>query len=150
MKLTLDKSDITLILKAIDARINEAPNKAVEVANTYLKEKIEKQIANIYAFKLETVTWFDKTNGNPYFACHAVTYGQGKAYHIHIPMQYGRDGCALQEVLKVLKEKNLISFEGWSEYDCKKNGIDVSHSVHAISYYEIKRFDKEGFEEVAE
>lgn len=59
---------------------------------------------------IQAKEWFDKVNGNSYFAgLVTVNYGMEDAKEFIMPFQYGYGRQYEQEAFKVLREANLIN-----------------------------------------
>lgn len=87
--------------------------------------------------------WFDKKNGNSYFAgTITINYGMKTEETFLMPFQYGYGSSYEQEAKKVLTEFNKISsngFQGLYTY-CKDNNIILRSSIKRKS---LKRELKE-------
>ena len=80
---------------------------------------------------INSKTWFDKVNGNSYFASVVtIDYGMNTEQIIKLPFQYGYGSQDEQEAKAVLTEINKISANyGQSLYSyCKDNNIIYRHS----------------------
>lgn len=79
---------------------------------------------------INSKTWFDKINGNSYFASKLIIdYGTEKEKTIKLPFQYGYGSQDESEAKAVLTEKNLISTDygqSLKKY-CEDNGIIFRH-----------------------
>lgn len=73
--------------------------------------------------------WFDKVNGNSYFAGNiVVNYGTSEAYHINMPFQYGYGDQYRHAAFKALQAEGLIPETKevhWRYYD--EHGIIYRH-----------------------
>ena len=63
----------------------------------------------IKTIDVNALEWFDRVNGNSYFAgTVTVNYGTKTERSFNIPFQYGYGEQYLQEALSLLKEKRII------------------------------------------
>ena len=80
---------------------------------------------------INSKTWFDKVNGNSYFASViTINYGMTNEQTFKLPFQYGYGSQDEQEAKAVLTEFNKISTEYGqclSAY-CRDNNIIYRHS----------------------
>jgi hypothetical protein len=77
---------------------------------------------------IQAKEWFDKVNGNSYFAgLVTVNYGMEDAKEFIMPFQYGSGSQYEQEAFKVLKEANLINITYTSEL--RELGVIVRSSI---------------------
>lgn len=84
--------------------------------------------------------WFDKVNGNSYFAgLVTVNYGMADAREFIMPFQYGYGSRYEQEAFKVLKEANLINTTYTSELR-ELNIIVRSNIVRGCKKRELKEY----------
>jgi hypothetical protein len=84
--------------------------------------------AKISTIDINALEWFDKVNGNSYFAgTITVNYGTPEAQTFKMPYQYGYGDQYIHEALQVLFENNLIE-DQTSMYDIINLGIIVRKS----------------------
>lgn len=80
----------------------------------------------IKTIDINSLTWFDKVNGNSYFAAIVVlNYGTPEAKEIKLPFQYGYGSQYEQEAKQALIDGGYITNNGTSGLYtyCKDNGI---------------------------
>lgn len=76
--------------------------------------------------------WFDKVNGNSYFAgTVSVNYGMDDMYEINMPFEYGYGDYYVQAAREALKEHraiptNINSLTEW----CRDNNIVLRTNKH--------------------
>jgi len=117
--------------------------KVFEYWNRKLKQVSKKRLAELYKANqinpkniVQTVDvvayeWFDKVNGNSYFAATVtVNYGLKSEKVIKVPYQYGYSDAYRYEAIKQLIEQGLIIVadkEQPSHYIYSKLGITTTH-----------------------
>ena len=88
--------------------------------------------------------WFDKVNGNSYFAGEIVLdYGTKEEKTLTMPFQYGYGDFYLQEASAVLEKENLIqnnSYTSLTRY-CRENEIILRNSkIENCKQRELKAY----------
>lgn len=115
--------------------------KLKQVSKKHLKELFEANQINplnvIQTIDITALEWFDKTNGNSYFAANiTLNYGLKTEKSIKIPFQYGYGDQFKYEAFKELEKQKLLhgvrmydngSNEGLHNF-CQRNKITVSTS----------------------
>ncbi len=91
----------------------------------------------IKTIDIEAKTWFDKVNGNSYFACLITTnYGTDSEQVFKIPFSYGYGNRFEYEAIKLLKENNILpeNLGGYLREYCENNGIilRMSHDKNCL------------------
>ena len=77
---------------------------------------------------IQAKEWFDKINGNSYFACLVtINFGMSDEKIIKVPFQYGYGSQYEQEALSILKNENLIPTRHTSEF--KAMGIILRSNI---------------------
>lgn len=77
---------------------------------------------------IQAKEWFDKVNGNSYFAgVVTVNYGMEDAKEFIMPFQYGYGSQYEQEAFKLVREANLINTTYRSEI--RELGVIVRSSI---------------------
>lgn len=101
------------------------------------------KIKQMKTIDINAKEWFDKINGNSYFAgTITINYGMKKEETFLMPFQYGYGSSYEQEAKKILTEFNKISsdwFKSLYTY-CKDNNIILRSSIKRKS---LKRELKE-------
>jgi len=82
---------------------------------------------------LQAKEWFDKVNGNSYFAAViTLNFATDTEKTITIPFTYGYDSAYLQEALHILQTEGYLPTEnvygGLIRY-CRENNIDLRNSI---------------------
>lgn len=83
------------------------------------------------AIDIQSKEWFDKVNGNSYFAgTITITKETGEQETFLMPFQYGYGSQYEQEAKAILTQFNKISpdYESLSNY-CKRLGIDLNSKI---------------------
>lgn len=115
--------------------------KLKQVSKNRLNEMFEANQINplniIQTIDIEAYSWFDKVNGNSYFAANVtLNYGLKTEKTIKLPFQYGYGDCYKHEAFKALCDNNLLhgvkiydngSNEGLHNF-CQRNKITVRSS----------------------
>lgn len=72
--------------------------------------------ANLKTIDINALEWFDKVNGNSYFAgTVTVNYGMPDEQTFNMPFQYGYGSQYEQEAFKVLAEAGLTGYNDWGK-----------------------------------
>lgn len=94
---------------------------------------------------IETKTWWDRTNGNTYFANQVtVNYGTDQAQTFYSPFQYGYSSSHFHDIAgKTLENAGVIERPRYSNGGaqalwayCKENGIILRHHETPAKYKE--------------
>lgn len=94
---------------------------------------------------INALEWFDKVNGNSYFAgCVTVNYGMKSEFSVNMPLQYGYGESYVQEATNVLITLGILKLGKnaplWSY--CKDNNIILRQSIRrGCLKRELKKFD---------
>jgi hypothetical protein len=90
---------------------------------------------------IQAKEWFDKVNGNSYFAgLITVNFGMKSEQRFNMPFQYGYESQYEQEAFKVLKEAGLIETVYTSELR-DSNIIVRSNIVRGCKQRELKEYN---------
>jgi hypothetical protein len=82
----------------------------------------------ISTIDINALSWFDKVNGNSYFAgTVTVNYGTPEAQTFKMPFQYGYGSLYEQEARALLFNAGLIPTT--SEYELKQNGVIIRSRI---------------------
>jgi len=97
--------------------------------------KTEQEKGKIETLDVNAYTWFDKINGNSYFAGEVIiNYGKPDQRRYVMPFQYGYGEQYMQSAFELLKEKGEIPQD--VEYPlwryCKENNIILRNSIHEV------------------
>lgn len=89
------------------------------------------QNCKLVSVDVRAFEWFDKVNGNSYFAGKIlVNAGMESETELNMPFQYGYSDTYIQEARKVLFDNNYLPYlmQGYdfAQY-CKKNGIQTTY-----------------------
>lgn len=77
---------------------------------------------------IQAKEWFDKVNGNSYFAgVITVNYGMSDQPIYEMPFQYGYDDQYIHEALTILKDNNVINTT--SKMELRDKGIIINASI---------------------
>ena len=72
--------------------------------------------------------WFDKINGNSYFAANiTLNYGMEDSKNIVLPFQYGYGDSYRYAAIKKLNELDIIPFK--EPYDLREGNIIVRYNI---------------------
>jgi len=95
---------------------------------------------NVKTIDIQAKEWFDKVNGNSYFAgVVTVNYGMDNAKEFIMPFQYGYGDSYRNRAIEVLKEKGLINSD--KEWVLRDKGIIVrSNIVRKCKQRELKEY----------
>lgn len=81
---------------------------------------------------IQAKEWFDKVNGNSYFAGIITTnFGQDDEQTFKMPFQYGYESAYEQAAVKLLQESGILpgdKFLSISRY-CRENNIELRSSL---------------------
>lgn len=75
---------------------------------------------------INTLEWFDKVNGNTYFASRiTINYGLETEKEFINPFQYGYSSQSEVQAVNTLKANGVLpnEFKGWLNEYCKNNNI---------------------------
>lgn len=101
-----------------------------------MKTQATTQEQTIESINVKHLEWFDKINGNTYFAC-KVTLNNKESFTL--PFQYGYGSQFEVEILDKLKTLNLVSFEGNSlTRFCKENNVNLIIKTTQAKKAELK------------
>ena len=96
-----------------------------------MKNKIE-------TLNVNALNWFDKVNGNSYFAGRVtINYGTPSERSYIMPYQYGYGDQYRSEALNVLREKEGI--KETSLYDLKEAGVICRFSIKDAKKSELNK-----------
>jgi hypothetical protein len=97
---------------------------------------------NIKTIDIQAKEWFDKVNGNSYFAgIVVVNYGIEGEESIKMPFQYGYGDAYISEGIRVLFDKGIIK-DLFSVYELKGLGIIVRCNIERKCLKrELKQYD---------
>lgn len=101
-------------------------------------KKIAVKTVDINAFQ-----WFDKINGNSYFAgTVCVNFGLPNQLNFNMPFQYGYGDSYQYEALKVLKEHKLTIDEDINHlWHLRENGVILrTNKITGCKKRELKEF----------
>lgn len=86
---------------------------------------------DIKTIDIKALEWFDKANGNSYFAATVtINYGLRSELHLHLPFQYGYADFYVTAAFDLIKsELNCLkkSKQGLDR-TCRENGIILRNS----------------------
>jgi hypothetical protein len=71
-------------------------------------------------FKVVAKEWFDRKNGNSYFAARVFL---GENVYMFLPFQYGSGSQYLAETKKLFKGLDVVIEDGGIETDCLKRDV---------------------------
>ena len=96
----------------------------------------------IKTIDINCLEWFDKVNGNSYFAGSVtVNYGMKDQRVINMPLQYGYGSAYECEAIRVLFNAGLLSSLP-SMYELKEMGVIIRSSIaHNCKKRELKMFE---------
>ncbi len=78
----------------------------------------------IKTIDIQAKEWFDKANGNSYFAgIITINFGMKNSQTIKMPFQYGYGETYLHTAIAILKGMELITTK--SQYELKQSGIII-------------------------
>lgn len=84
--------------------------------------------AKINTIDIQAREWFDKVNGNSYFAGTVTTnYGQPDAQVFKMPFQYGYGSFYEQEARQILFDAGLIPSK--DSYSLQQSGIVIRSNI---------------------
>lgn len=84
--------------------------------------------ATVKTIDINAKQWFDKVNGNSYFAgTVTINYGTPEAQTFKMPFQYGYGSAYDKEARELLFNAGLIPTK--SEYDLKQSGIIIRSNI---------------------
>ncbi len=97
--------------------------------------------AKIKTIDIQIKEWFDKVNGNSYFAGEVtVNYGLKSQQSFNMPFQYGYDRAGEQKAFELLKSKNIINSS--NHMDLKENKIIIrSNKITGCKKAELKEYN---------
>lgn len=92
---------------------------------------------NIRTIDLNQLDWFDRANGNTYFAAEIIiNYGMKSERRISLPFQYGYGShCEYVAAEKFKWKKGEFSYLG---SQCRENGIIFRHNRRDAKKRELK------------
>ena len=83
---------------------------------------------NVKTIDIQAKEWFDKVNGNSYFASLiTVNYGMPDTIEFKLPFQYGYDSAYLYQSIALLKRENIISVDNTA--DLLEQGIILRSNI---------------------
>jgi hypothetical protein len=83
---------------------------------------------NIYTIDINAKEWFDRINGNSYFAGSIVlNFGQDNQLQFLMPFQYGYGDYYIQKAMETLNDAGLI--EAKYTWELKDKGIILRTSM---------------------
>lgn len=85
-------------------------------------------MGKVKTIDIQAKEWFDKVNGNSYFAGEiTVNFGLKDEQRFVMPFQYGYGDSYLQNAKSILLKKGLI--DTISSYELRESGIIVNSSI---------------------
>ena len=98
------------------------------MANLAQNSETNNTETQIKTIDIQAKEWFDKVNGNSYFAgTVTVNYGMQDEKEFKMPFQYGYGSQYEQEALSILKNENLIPTRHTPEF--KAMGIILRSNI---------------------
>lgn len=99
------------------------------MTNLAKNNKTDNKTLQIKTIDIEAKEWFDKVNGNSYFAgIITVDFGMPTEKQFKMPYQYGYGDCYRSEAIKTLKENNYLPKDFSYSY-FQDNGIIIRSSI---------------------
>jgi len=85
--------------------------------------------AKIKTIDIQAKEWFDKVNGNSYFAgTVTVNYGLKSEQSFNMPFQYGYGDSYYHKGLELLKKANLLDKDDY-HHSIRQRGIIVRNNI---------------------